>query len=380
MKTLMETNYRERLARMVLVLIILTMVGGACWYLRSILAYIALALVVTVLSLPFRRLFDKIRIGKFHCPDYLSAILSILSVFTLMMSLVTIVAPLMNDVTKEITMANITEASKAISEPLSSLNEWIRSIVPNAGPEFKVEHVMLGKVQALMDTKVISSVVGGVTSFIVNIGVTLFAVLFMAFFFVKTPAIIEKSILALVPDAAEERMSKSVHEILTLITRYFTGVTIEVAAVWMVNFIGLWAVAGMGFKYSLSIAFLAGMLNIVPYIGPLIGGVLGVSVSLLIHYTSAGMYGLNIDLIPFVLVLVGIFTFAQLIDNYILQPVIYSNSVKAHPLEIFIVFLVAGQMGGMTGMLVAVPAYTVIRVIAREFLGSVKAVRKLTQE
>jgi predicted PurR-regulated permease PerM len=69
-----------------------------------------------------------------------------------------------------------------------------------------------------------------------------------------------------------------------------------------------------------------------------------------------------------------------LIDDFVLQPSIYSSKVQAHPLEIFIVILMAGSMGGIMGLLVAVPSYTVIRVFAKEFFSEVSLVRKLTDK
>ena len=91
-----------------------------------------------------------------------------------------------------------------------------------------------------------------------------------------------------------------------------------------------------------------------------------------------GQRGIDVSFWGYIAILAGIFVFAQLIDNYIFQPIIYSNSVKAHPLEIFIVLLMAGYVGGVVGMLIAIPAYTVIRVFAAKFLSHVKFVRMLT--
>jgi predicted PurR-regulated permease PerM len=68
----------------------------------------------------------------------------------------------------------------------------------------------------------------------------------------------------------------------------------------------------------------------------------------------------------------------HLIDNVVFQPVIFSNSVKAHPLEIFVVVLIAGFAAGIPGMLLGIPAYTVLRVFAREFFYGFKAVQRIT--
>jgi len=69
----------------------------------------------------------------------------------------------------------------------------------------------------------------------------------------------------------------------------------------------------------------------------------------------------------------------QLLDNFILQPNIFSKSVKAHPLEIFIVVLMGAKIGGIIGMVVAIPIYTVLRVLAKVFLSEFKVVQSITK-
>jgi len=68
----------------------------------------------------------------------------------------------------------------------------------------------------------------------------------------------------------------------------------------------------------------------------------------------------------------------QFIDNMIFQTIIYSNSIKAHPLEIFFVTMIAGSLAGIPGMILGIPAYTVLRVIASEFLSEFKVIKSLT--
>jgi len=77
-------------------------------------------------------------------------------------------------------------------------------------------------------------------------------------------------------------------------------------------------------------------------------------------------------------VMIG-FVVAQLVDNFVSQPIIFSKSVKSHPLEIFLIIIIAGILFGIAGMIVAVPAYTAIKVILKEFLSEYKIVNKLTK-
>ena len=175
--------------------------------------------------------------------------------------------------------------------------------------------------------------------------------------------------------AAGEALDKAVADIEHLLSRYFGGLVIEMLGVALLDFLGLWLIARIGFNYAIGIAFIAGILNVIPYVGPLIGEVLGVLLCVILKY-GAGV-GLDVGLGWFALIVLAIMFGTQLVDNFFYQPVIYSNSIQATPLEIFIVLLMAGHMGGALGMLVAIPAYTVVRVIAGRFFYDRKAVRRL---
>jgi len=73
------------------------------------------------------------------------------------------------------------------------------------------------------------------------------------------------------------------------------------------------------------------------------------------------------------------FIIAQLVDNFFSQPFIFSKSVKSHPLEIFLVIIIAGLISGIVGLIIAIPVYTAIKVIAKEFLSEYRVVNKLTE-
>ena len=168
---------------------------------------------------------------------------------------------------------------------------------------------------------------------------------------------------------------EAIGDIEHLLSRYFVGLTLEMIAVAFFNFLGLWLIARIGPTYALGIAFIAGILNILPYVGPLIGEVLGVALCLVLKY-GAGI-GLDVNFMVFAVIVFAIMLSVQFIDNFVLQPIIYSTSIQSTPLEIFIVLLVSGHVGGILGMLAAIPIYTVIRVVAGRFFYNHKAVRRL---
>ena len=182
---------------------------------------------------------------------------------------------------------------------------------------------------------------------------------------------------ALVPDRHEEEASKAIADISYLLSRYFIGVMIEVIGVALINFLGLMFIARLGFNAAIGIAFMTGILNVIPYVGPLMGGAMGTILALIIKYSSSVPVGLDVNFFAFTIILIAIFGFTQLIDNVLYQPVIYSTSIKAKPLEIFIVLLIAGTLAGPLGMIIAIPSYTVIRVVAYRFFRCYKAISRL---
>ena len=180
---------------------------------------------------------------------------------------------------------------------------------------------------------------------------------------------------ALVPDRIEASVTEALLDVEHLLSRYFVGLLLEMMGVALLNFIGLWLIARIGFTYALGIGFIAGILNIIPYVGPIIGEVLGALLCMVLKY-GAGV-GLDVNIWFFALIVLAIMLCVQLVDNFVLQPLIYSTSIQASPLEIFIVMLMASQLGGILGMLAAIPAYTVIRVFAGRFFYDKKIVRRL---
>ena len=373
----MAESNTEKLAGYIITLITLTIAGTICWYFRNLIIYVVLAAVMAMLARPLFVLITRPSIKGRHVPSWLAAVLSILVILCCVLGLVTLVVPVVSSVVGDISKANIGDMAQAATVPLKSLNELIIRSFPQVGSDFRIESFALSQLNRILDVPHLSSVLGSVASAIGSIGVGLFSMIFISFFFIRSPRLFINLVTAFVPDRYEKQVIESLNEIGVLVSRYFTGLFCEVLGVALVNFLGMFIIARLGFKYSIGIAFITGIFNVIPYVGPMIGGIIGVVLALTVKYVCAASLGAAVSFPVFVAMLVAIFVVTQMIDNYLFQPFIYCNSIKAHPLEIFLVFLAAGQMGGMLGMLVAIPAYTVARVFALKFLGNFKPVRRL---
>lgn len=375
----MEQNerYVDKLAKYILVAAGIAIAGAACWYFRNVLVYILVAVVVSLIAKPVVGLLRKIRIKGHKAPDWILAVISLIFVLGLLTSVVLGIVPIVSGILKNISLVNIEQAARSLAGPLSDLNMFLRESFPALGNEFRLEVAVIQELQKLVNVSAFSSVLGSAASFVTNLGVGLFSVVFIGFFFIKDDGLFTNIVCALVPDKHEKMTEKAISDIGYLLSRYFIGVMLEVTGVALINFIGLLLIARLGFNAAIGIAFLTGILNIIPYVGPLLGGALGTVLGLVIKYSSAVPVGLDVNFWIFTVILIAIFCFTQLIDNMLYQPVIYSTSIKAKPLEIFIVLLIVGHIGGPLGMIVAIPCYTVVRVVAFRFFRHIKAIRRL---
>ena len=364
----------DRLARYIIILGTLAIAAVLCYLFSSVLAYILLAFVVSLIGQPVFRLLKKIRIKGKSAPDALLAVITLLVIFALLFLLIMQVVPVVSGILRDASLMNAQE-SMDTHNLINRINDWIISVVPWVGEDFDGVQMLIQKLSEVVDLSNIPSILGSVASAVAGIAVGLFSVLFISFFFVKDETLFGRIIGSIVPDTIEDKVKKTVLDIDRLLSRYFVGLLMEIFGVVLLDCLGLWLIARIGFNYALGIAFIAGLLNIIPYVGPLIGEAIGVVLCLILKY-GAGV-GLNVNIWIFALIVLAIMLSVQLIDNFIYQPLIYSTSIKAHPLEIFIVLLIAGHIGGIVGMLIAIPAYTVIRVIASRFFYDFKIVKRL---
>lgn len=370
----MEKNTAtERLATYLIGLGVLTIVGVTCWYFREVILYILLAVVVSLLGQPLVGLLGKIHIKGKSAPKWVLAILSIVIILGAILLLFTQFFPFVKGILKD---ASLFSGMKMPKDSLvENVNAWVIGIIPGCPQDFDAFSRLTSYLNRLLGNIDFSTIVGSVASAITSLGIGIFSVSFISFFFIKDDQLFSKIVKALTPDRLEESVTHAINDIQRLLSRYFVGLVMEMACIAVIDTLGLWLIARIGFGYAAGIGIIAGILNIIPYMGPLIGEGLGVILCVVLK-TGAGV-GLDVNIWVFALIVLAVMLFAQLIDNFVLQPVIYSSSIQATPLEIFIVILMGGHIGGALGMLAAIPTYTVIRVIAGRFFYDKKPVRML---
>ncbi|TVZ51313.1 AI-2E family transporter [Dokdonia sp. Hel_I_53] len=222
------------------------------------------------------------------------------------------------------------------------------------------------------DFGVIPSFLNGIIG---NMGaalVGLFAVIFITFFFLKDSRLLVHSILAFAPSGNEGKFLRAFEKIKYLLSRYFIGLLIQVFVMFILYAIILVA---FGINNALPIALFCAVLNLVPYLGPLVGA----GVMLLLATSTYIEMDFRLVILPKLIYIFICYGAAQMVDNFIIQPFVFGGSVKSHPLEIFLAIIISGLLFGVVGMILAIPVYTALKVISGEFLSEYKIVQKLTR-
>ena len=357
--------------RFVAVFISLLIIGVIFYYFSDIVAYVLVAWVLSMIGQPLMFFFQRrIKFGRFTIGSSVSAILTIICFFIVFGLILGMFVPLIIEQARNLANVDTTAISQALEVPLEQINHYLVDIgmlEPGETATLTFQESLKNWFEPTKIGTFFSSFLGIAT----NLLFAVFSIVFIAFFFLKEHALFGNFLVAIVPPQHEEHIANALEDITKLLTRYFAGILLQVTVITI--FVSI-ALGVLGIKNALLIGFFAAIINVIPYLGPLIGAIFGVFITI----------SSNLDLefytqmMPLLLKVVAVFGAMQLLDNFILQPYIFSNSVLAHPLEIFIIILIGAKLNGIVGMILAIPVYTIIRVIARVFLSEYKIVQKLT--
>ena len=341
------------------------------YFFPDIFIYFAIAVILSMLGRPLCEVLKKVHFKKFHFGNAVSAVLTMISLFLVFSLIFIFIIPLVN---KEISiLSNIdTDAVKEYFErPIENFYNFLiqYNIIR---PEEDILKMLEDKIFSIISWDNFSIVVSGIISKTSSVVVGIFSVVFLTFFLLRDPEIVHNIFMAITPDNKTMRMKKILSDSRIMLTRYMFGLIGELLCMMILIFIGLTI---FGVKNALIIAVIGGFLNIIPYLGPLMGGCIGVIIGII---SNLGINAFDM-IVPNTLEIIGVFVVANAIDNFVLQPTIYSKSVFAHPIEIFLVILMAGNIGGVVGMIIAIPSYTLIRIVAKQLLSEFKFVELLTK-
>ncbi|MFN4026925.1 MAG: AI-2E family transporter [Flavobacterium sp.] len=334
------------------------------YQIQAVIIYLVVAFILTLIGNPILD-FLKRRLKFSH----LMATVTTLSIFLLMIfGLILMFVPLIADQGNNLSLLNTAEIEKNLLELINKIVVFLESHNINSDQFFK-EADISSKLNFSFIPNLFNAVVGTISSF----GIGVVSVLFITFFFLKDKVAFIVNAKKLIPDAQEEKILNSFDKIYILLSRYFIGLLIQLSIVFVLYLIVLLI---FGVQNAVVIAFLCAILNIVPYIGPLIASVVAAILTMLGNLGS----DFQTQILPLTIYVMIGFWIVQLIDNNVTSPIIFSKSVSSHPLEIFLIVLIVGYLFGIIGMIIAIPFYTILKVFGKEFYPENKIIQLLTKD
>ena len=330
-------------------IIIFSLILYFFYLIRPILIYLSISLIITIILTPLI-LFLKTRL-KFN--NSLAAITSMSGLILIIGLLIKSFIPLLVEQARNLSLLNSTELQTSVNKIIEKYSDlyftndsnFINSIINSK---------LFNQLDLSYITELLNNIIAGLGSFSIGI----FTIIFITFFFLRDSEIIINKIKLLIPKGIKSNVNESISQINTLLSRYFLALIIQITILFILYLILLSIV---GINNILIIAFLCALLNLIPYVGPLISGFL-LTILTLTNYIDIDFGAIILSKVIYVVI--G-FVIVQAIDNFLIQPILFSKSVKSHPLEIFLVILIFGYIFGITGLILAVPSYTIIKVILR---------------
>jgi predicted PurR-regulated permease PerM len=359
--------------RTILIFLGVLLLLACAWYFRNIVVYILVSGVLSIMGSPLVYLFCKIRIRKWFFPRTLSALITLIIIWGGIILFFAIFIPL---VTTQINYFSTIDSEKIVqiaSGPIQKVESIFRAINKDISNDLSIQDYLVAKVAGVLNINMVQNFIGSLIGILGNVLIAVFSITFITFFFLKDQKLFFESILMWVPDKYVDHVTRALYSIKKLLTRYFIGIVIQSTCIMILITAGM-TIVGIEFKQALVMGMILAILNVIPYVGPW----LGLFIALIMGIASHINQDFTTVVIPLVTYMILVEAITHLVDNVVFQPVIFSNSVKAHPLEIFVVILAAGFAAGIPGMIFGIPAYTVIRVFAREFFYNFKAIQKIT--
>ncbi|PKB18973.1 putative PurR-regulated permease PerM [Flavobacterium sp. 5] len=351
------------IVRAVAILIFIALALYFLYQIQNILIYLLVSLILTLVGSP---ILDFLK-NKLKFKHTLATIAVLSFYFLIILGFIMMFVPLIISQGQNLSLLNTIEIEKNSLKLIEQINIFLEKHHIDSAKVFDPNNFK-SFINFNMVPNFLNSVLGTISGFGMGFG----SILFITFFFLKDKLIILQGVKLLIPDSHEEKILNSVEKINLLLSRYFIGLLIQLFIVFILYIIVLLV---FGIPNALIIAFLCAVLNIIPYLGPLIASIFAAILTMLNNLDS----DFQSEILPTTIyVLIG-FWIVQLIDNNFSQPIIFSKSVSSHPLEIFLIILIAGFSFGILGMIIAIPLYTILKVIFKEFFPNNEFIQHITK-
>ncbi len=349
----------KTIQRLVVILLIIYLL----YLLKAILIYIFISVVLSLFGKPIILFLKK----RLRFPNLLAVFTTLLFFLTILFTIFLLFIPIINQQGKNLILLNTAHIEEIFLTILLQINSHFNLSQFEWFQKFMDSHFIQN-----IDLSIFTDFFLGLFSAFSNFTIGLFAVLFITFFLLKDSTILKNTFFVFTKIDNKDRWIKSLDKIERLLSRYFIGLLLQITILFIFYAVLLLI---LGIENALIIAILCAIANIIPYIGPIIGFALMIFLGVTTYLNTDDFNTIIVSKITYLTI--G-YLVAQMIDNFFSQPIIFSNSVKSHPLEIFLIILIAGTLFGTIGLIVAIPIYTCLKVVCKEFFPKNKIIQALT--
>ena len=353
------------IVRAVAILVASCLVLFFLYQITTVILYCIIAIVISLLLNPLVNFLKQ----RFKFRNTLAVISSLLIAFLIISGFVLLFVPLLLAQGENLSLLDVSSLEKNYHLLLENITVFLDSYNINTK-----QLIQSSKLSSFATFEFIPNFLNSFLSTLGSFSMGFASVLFITFFLLKEKDVLYLKFKRLLPENQKEKVLNSIQDINHLLSRYFLGLLLQLT---IIMFLYLIIFIIFGVENAIIIALLCAIFNIVPYVGPLIASIVA---GLLIMTSGIGSGAdFATETLPTAIyVLIGM-SLVQVIDNNFSSPLIFSKSTNSHPLEIFLVILIAGILFGITGMIIAVPFYTSLKVIGKEFLPNNKIIKALTK-
>ena len=374
-KTLLNFNKSTRKALLVVLIGILFLVIFSIIF-SDIISFVIISLILVAILSPLVNRLSEIYVFGVRLPRVIAILVTFGVLGSALFGIITTFVPLVSNQIELLKTLKINEITAKISVPIENLEKTLIykfGIKQQMGFIFK--EIGIATLH-LVEKFNIGNIINNFLSITTGILVGTLAVSFVTFSILMKKGVVRNQIINIIPNQYFEVGITAIYKIEKLLSNYLRGVFLQIVAAFMLIALGL---SVFGINYAITIALFAAFVHFIPYLGPILSIAFGVLVG--VSTASLGLennpeiteigtkiatikVSETVVLIKILIVFVSVYT----LDSVFFQPLIFSKSVKAHPLEIFLVIFAGATLAGIVGMILAIPAYTILKVIITEFL------------
>jgi len=353
---------------LVFIVVFVALFVFSAWLFSDIFIYVCVSIVLATILRPLTNLISRTHVLRFRIPRVLAILVSYGAVVGVVFSFVLLFIPLIVEQVNVLSKVSFDEVYTNLSQPIVGLENFLIEYQLVSEDEHSLTQTIRTSVFEFVSNLHFGNIINNLLTFTGGFFVSVLAIGFITFFLLFENGLLSRRLIAIVPNQYFELFISAIHKIEHLLSNYLLGLVLQMMAIFSIAGLGL---SIFGVKYALTIAVFAAVANLIPYMGPILGATFGIIVGL----STSSHFAFDQFTVIFILKIVSVFTVVQVTDNVLLQPLIFSKSVKAHPLEIFVVIFAAASLAGILGMIAAIPVYTIIRVSVMEIRDGFRSYR-----